>query len=321
MKDHQLKKLIEKYLDGTATPAERYLVESLLGSLEMDQDEHKDTRSEDEDQQMANRIIANVIHQPSPIEKPKIWGRIAMLAATILLISTAGLFYFKKLEQAAPQAPAQSFVKYSTGTNQLKRLLLPDSSTIYLNANSSVSVPVTFKNQRERLVYLDGEAFFEVARDVKHPFKIKVGDLRVQVLGTSFNVSAYKAVREVKVAVSTGKVMVNEQSKNLATLTPGQEIIYNKSTRSFRKVENVQSNHKAMWRDGVIALNEASFEELQNAIYNCYGLELSTKDQSILSQQYNFTVRSSRPASQTLAQLSKMMNRKFRKEGRSVILY
>ncbi|WP_343535675.1 FecR domain-containing protein [Pedobacter sp.] len=321
MKDYQLKKLIEKYLDGTATPAERYLVESLLGSLEMDQDEHKDTRSEDEEQQMANRIIANVIHQPSPSSKPKTWGRIAMLAATVLLISTAGLFYFKKLEQAGPQAPAQSFVKYSTGTNQLKRLLLPDSSTIYLNANSSVSVPVTFKNQRERLVYLDGEAFFEVTRDVKRPFKIRVGDLRVQVLGTSFNVSAYKAVREVKVAVSTGKVMVNEQSKNLATLTPGQEIIYNKNTRSFRKVDDLQSNHKATWRDGVIALNEASFEELQNAIYNCYGLELSTKDQNILSQQYNFTVRSSRPASKTLAQLSKMMNRKFRKEGRSVILY
>ena len=220
-----------------------------------------------------------------------------------------------KVNQQFPQ----TYENYATGVNQLKRILLPDSTIVYLNANSSLEVPRLFNERTERKVRMTGEAFFEVTKDPKRPFKIEVEELQVKVLGTSFNVKAYRQLKNITVAVVKGKVNVNKDAKVLSTLIPNQELTFNRETHTY-EILNIQANEND-WRNGVIVLNKSSFKDLDIAFFNTYGIHLATKDEKLLSERYNLTIRSSRTEEQTLKQLCEILDKKYRKEDKTVIIY
>lgn len=109
------------------------------------------------------------------------------------------------------QASNQEDMKYNT----LKTLqggqfavVLPDGSKVWLNAASSLKYPVSFNN-RQRTVELTGEAYFDITPDKNKPFTVQVNNMEVQVLGTSFNVTAYPEEKSIKTTLITGAVNVN----------------------------------------------------------------------------------------------------------------
>ncbi len=317
MDNEQLNKLISKYLDGRATQSERYVVETLLDALEGNEEEPFQTDTGKKYDTLADTIVAKAIKRPSK-NAPSFWSYLVGAAALFLLIF-AGFFYFKAATNNNGKHTLLAFDRYETGIKELKRLQLPDGTIIFLNANSSIEVPRSFMSQNERTVKLTGEAFFEVKRDVNKPFKVYADHLNVKVLGTSFNVKAYQQLNEIKVAVATGKVLVSKQISSLAYLTPGQELIYNRSDKTFHAMHSEQGT--GQWRDGVTVLDKASFEELKNAFYNCYGIRLSSQNKQVLSERYNFTIRSSRTQAQALGQFCEIINKNYRKEGDLIIIY
>lgn len=119
---------------------------------------------------------------------------------------------------------------------------MEDGTVITLKPNSSIEYPETFAPD-ERKILLNGEAFFDVSKDKNRPFVISTSELRVKVLGTSFNVVAYEGAKEISVAVKTGKVSVAKSKRLVAPepdedeviLTPNQEVVYNTAEDLFSK--------------------------------------------------------------------------------------
>lgn len=325
MNDQKIKHLLNKYLSGEATRAEAFIVESWLESFQQDEIDSEAMGTAAQHSLLAEQIIAKTLGEGETApQKPhhtfSLWKKFTAIAALLAVISAIAILYFKQGLGEKKLLLAMNYDKFVTPIKEFKQLQLPDSTVVYLNANSTLEVQQDFTKQSERRVKLTGEAFFEVKKDSKHPFKIQVGELQVKVLGTSFNIKAHPTTNEIKVAVKTGKVNVSSKAAILAPLVANQALVFNKDKKTF-DVQADEENGKALWRDGIMVLDKASFAELSTTFYNVYGIRLKSDDSELLNESYNFTIRSSRTWQQTINQLGEMINKKYRKEGSSIVIF
>lgn len=166
-------------------------------------------------------------------------------AAIFLVFISIGFIAYQTLtrhDNLITKDVVNSYVKISNTSNKSKLVLMNDGSLAVLTPGSEMQFPSTFKG-KERNVYLQGEAFFEVHKDHDHPFLVHSQNMITRVLGTSFTVKAFKNDAEFKVTVNTGKVWVyDEKTKPTAekkdvviALTPNQRVTYKRSALQFKK--------------------------------------------------------------------------------------
>lgn len=321
MDKDKFKKLIERYQADQATPAERYIVERWYESLS-DGKAHGGDLADQVDQAAFQEQIVHAARMTD--DGPKVlWykRRWLQVAALFLCVFSAVLVIYLRSAQEEEvtqgQEPASQFVH--TGVRQVKHLVLPDSSVVYLNANSEIEIPADF-NQADRTVRLSGEAYFDIQADAARPFRVYADGLEVKVLGTAFNINAYGDLNNIQVAVNTGKVQVAEKDSVLALLEHDERLVYDKKTALVARF-TMASASRFSWKDGVTMLDKASFGELAQVIYNNYGVRLVSADDRVRMWRYNFTVRSSRTLEQTMEQLCEMIKKRYRKEGDRIIIY
>ena len=147
--------------------------------------------------------------------------------------------------------------------------ILSDGTKVWINSDSRLEFPARF-SQESREVKLYGEAYFEVARDESRPFFVQTDDVWVQVLGTSFNVTAYQDEKEVKIALLQGKVKLDVK-KNSCVLKPGEIATLNKRNgETIVRKGNVLA--MAEWRTGRFDFEDMALEELAVRLYRWYGV-------------------------------------------------
>lgn len=158
----------------------------------------------------------------------------------------------------------------STPVGKTIAFKLDDGSTVYLNSNSNISFYRDFDLEEERRVSLNGEAFFEVARDIERPFIVENNDNEIKVLGTSFNVNGYDTRSKFKLGLATGKVEVNIKEIGYSKiLTPGYEVTYDKTINKV--VQNTKDIHQiGLWRTGVYLFEDISILELTKDMEQLY---------------------------------------------------
>ncbi len=212
-------------------------------------------------------------------EKKRINGYLKYAAVLLLLISSIFVVYFQ-LNQKIPEQPAARLISKSNNAGRKSTIFLKDGTEVNLNSESKVSYHETFSDTA-RIIWLTGEAFFHVARDETKPFYVISQNLKVEALGTSFNVSGYPDTDIVKVSLSTGKVLVNmyapmnvETSSNEIELLPGQEISFQKSTNIFSPVSSYNNIEVEGWKDGVLYFKHAGLEEIIKKLERWYGVEV-----------------------------------------------
>lgn len=132
-------------------------------------------------------------------------------------------------------------------------LSLSDGTRVHLNAGTSIKFPVAFVNGKQREVFLKGEAFFEVARDEKHPFIVNTDDLDIEVLGTQFNVSAYGNSELEQVVLLEGSVKVKNEAQEVLILNPDQMA---SSNGKWLHKSSVTAADRISWKDGYLTLNK-----------------------------------------------------------------
>lgn len=319
MEDLYFKKLIKKYNNGTANRAERFVVDLWYEAFDRDGDAQLPGISGNEEKESTRLRILNRID----FQKPKLpWYRNtwARVAAVCILVSGVAVLFIPDHNRQPLVAKQMVPMIYSTGQKEIKRILLTDSSVIWLNANSSVSIAENF-GKNERKLFLKGEANFEVHRDTLRPFIVDAKKIKIRVLGTVFNVRAYEQLNEIKVSVSRGKVGVNDELKALALLTKGKGLVYNKLT-GHAEVEDVLATNTSTWIDGKVVLVKASFQELAQDMFNMYGLKLSTTDKEVGSFRYNITLHANQSQKTALKLLMTMLNKNYKQEGENgIIIY
>jgi ferric-dicitrate binding protein FerR (iron transport regulator) len=159
----------------------------------------------------------------------------------------------------------------STGYQQVQKVLLPDSSVVWLNSATRVSFPTDFATNRE--IRLSGEAFFDVAHDEAHPFVVRAGASSTKVLGTSFNISAYPEAGELRVSLKSGKVAIEYGDKTQRVLLPGELMIYDKESGSGQVLQEATGDMD-VWTAGRMVFYKTPLKEALAQIEARYGLHI-----------------------------------------------
>jgi transmembrane sensor len=211
-------------------------------------------------------------------------------AVAAILITVAGLtgYFMHKGHTPAPVAMLNSH----TAAGKLLKIVLPDSTIVYLNASSSLQYPETFTGD-SRTVILQGEAFFEVKPDGRHPFFVTTDKLQVQVLGTSFNIRSYADDEDVAVTVATGKVGVTvpELANTAASIVlPDNELTYTRHSRHL-EVTTVNGADSRAWEKGAFIFNYETLENITRRLSRWYDVKFVCTNHALLQKRFKLKVK------------------------------
>jgi len=234
MDEKEFKELIGRCLSGQATKEELSLVEKWL-----DQRKQKDPfgkLSVSEKEKVRLKIFKGLsarMVEAEPVKIERLGARaFYRVAAAVILLS---ILTYSILKFTAPSPMKEiAVIKYESAAETSKKVILSDSSIVWLKGNSSIFYPEEF-NGRERNVRLVGEALFEVAKNADSPFIIQCGGLTAKVLGTSFNIKSNET--DIEVLVLTGKVSLSSKgnSKGLIVL-PNEKAVYHPAANQIEKI-------------------------------------------------------------------------------------
>ncbi|UCS95467.1 FecR domain-containing protein [Echinicola marina] len=206
-----------------------------------------------------------------------IWWPVTKLAASLLLMALLSVVVYRQINNMDEPEVIEELVVYTkeTKSGQKLKLRLPDRTFVVLNANSSLSYTSEF-GKEIREVELKGEAFFEIASDEKRPFKVRTGDLVTTALGTAFN--AYSREEEIAVALSEGKVMVEQldldgEDKEVL-LAPGQMASYTPEIDAKIQIEQFEPLKVMAWKEGKIRFKSSRLREVVNDLEKWYCIDI-----------------------------------------------
>lgn len=164
--------------------------------------------------------------------------------------------------------------------------LLPDSTTVFLNAESRLRFPDRFVPGSERIVYLSGEAYFDVKRDPRSPFLVCLEHSAVKVTGTSFNVKAYPDDTNEATTLISGTVSMGiGTTEQWIVLKPGEQGYYD-ATRKTLLQQTVDVNYYTAWKDGVFAFYRQPLEEVMKTLGCWYLFDTHYQNEALKSILY-----------------------------------
>jgi ferric-dicitrate binding protein FerR (iron transport regulator) len=196
------------------------------------------------------------------------------------------------------------------------RIVLPDGSAVWLNAASSLTFPTAF-NGNSRVVELRGQGYFEIAPDAKRPFKVKVKDMEVQVLGTSFDIMAYTEETAINTTLVQGGVRV-VKGNNTQLLQPGQQAVIAAGSQQIT-VQEANVNQVIAWKNDRFIFNDTDLETILREVARWYDVQIVyTKKPG--NEKYNGGLSRHLPLSVVLQLLEDNGNNHFKTDGQKIIV-
>jgi transmembrane sensor len=271
--------LIARYLSGEAKENEKSVVADwlrkdesnaeLLGRLQKLLRPNQDIPDFNKSLESDWEHILQKRSKRTPRALPLMSPFVLKIAASILIFVSVGLSIWKLGFDSINAST------HFIAVDSVKHLVLPDSSSIWLNKNSSIIVSGDF-NEAKREVELHGEAYFEIARNVHKPFIVHSHAMETTVLGTAFNILE-KDDSITIITVSKGKVSV-ENSRNtfLSILLRGDVLHHNNSLNQFTKTQNDDLNFLS-WKTGVIRFESASLGEVCKYLSKYYNVHIAAE--------------------------------------------
>lgn len=200
------------------------------------------------------------------------------IAAIVIITALCSGYYFayryidKSLAMQTISVPA----------GQRINITLPDGTNVWLNAKTTIQYPISF-GQKERCVSLDGQAYFDVAKDSKHPFIVKTSKGQVCALGTKFDVLAYSDDSDFETMLMDGKVKVNLNSETAQSLIlePDNKSFIQNGELASTKV-NDQSPYQ--WKDGLICFRNQSFCDIMKSFEKTYDIKICVENKLICNR-------------------------------------
>ncbi len=229
------------------------------------------------------------------------WKKISMAAAAVLIVLSGFLLYWN------------TPVKYET-LAQTEMVTLPDHSVITLNNNSKLSYSRSF-NKKERVVNLEGEAFFDVAKNPEKPFLIHVEDVDVKVLGTSFNVRSTTALTEV--SVETGIVNVTK-GKQIYTLRANEKLVISKTNEPVM-VGKIENKLYQYYRTNVFVCDSTPLAELLNCLSDAYGVTIKVENPLLMRQPLNAKYSKTDSVQDILKTVAQTLSARLEKQGATYV--
>jgi len=244
-------------------------------------------------QEARTEDTSEAIIRPIGFFKP--WMRIA--AAAVILL---GIVFWQYPNFSGEKVIEQTIAQEKTTID------LPDGSKVWLNQNSSLQYKEWFG---KRIVQLEGEAFFEVAKRNGDAFEIFAGDSKTSVLGTAFNVRAYPDENKVEIAVEEGTVNFsaeNDAEEN-ALLTQGEYAVYTKTSQEVQKLVLAKLN-AAAWKKGALRFNNSQLADVVESLERYYDIDIKVSNNKIYNCIWNNTKTYKEPVLEDLLDLIEYTN-------------
>lgn len=239
-------------------------------------------------------------------------GKLVIEGNTEIAKTKNGQLHYRSLNNDNAQAVLYNTLSIPRGGRY--KIVLPDGTQVWLNAASSLKYPTAFIG-KERIVQLEGEAYFEVAKNAEQPFKVEVKDVRVTVLGTHFNINAYTDEACIKTTLLEGSVKINKgQAQKL--LYPGEQAVLGKS--SSIEVIKVNADEVLAWKNGYFNFHRSNLQEVMRQLSRWYDVDIKYEGK-VPDREFGGEISRNSKASEVL-KILELSDVHFRIEGKHIIV-
>lgn len=233
-------------------------------------------------QRLSSRLKNPLIISYARTDSSKWKYLFAAASIALLLVSAIHLIGNKPKE-------ALAYYETTAVPDSKTKIVLPDSSVVWLNANACLRYPREFTDQT-RKVEITGEAFFEIRKDEKKPFIVHTDAVNIKVLGTSFNVKAEINSDIIEITLLKGKIALfsrlNQSDIADQILTPGQCALFHKPENNL-KVSDIRAEKSISWVTGVFVFKENTLEEITNELQRAFHVKIHIEDKTMQKQTFN----------------------------------
>ena len=218
-----------------------------------------------------------------------------VLQIAAILLVTFGLGWgsrfisFESDQQTAEVTMQEIFVP----KGQVNQVFLADGTRIWINSETKLITPSVFATN-ERVVKLNGEAFFEVAKDKKRPFRVEVNGQQIEVLGTSFNVRAYDNSNKIETTLETGQIQLHTGSQ-ITLLKPGEQSLFIKSERQL-VITKVNPETFSSWKDGRYEFQNEDLLEVFKVVERWYDVEITADEMIFKGMHFSGVIKRNKDA-------------------------
>ena len=214
------------------------------------------------------------------------WLKLAAMWALPVVMVTSAIWFYAQANKKAKFYSEVVFMHKFTAYGERSKILLPDSSEVWLNGGSSLIYPSRFVSA-ERNVCLTGEAFFKVKKDSKRPFTVDVNKMKLKVLGTTFNVFSYPDNPQVMATLETGKLQINvDNQKKPYLLKPNDQLVMDTKTGEV-EMRHVNGKDYSVWRVPAMYFEETKLIYALQQIERAYNVKIHVQN----SRYNNQTIR------------------------------
>ncbi|MEM9858241.1 MAG: FecR domain-containing protein [Bacteroidota bacterium] len=282
------RELISKYLRGQCSESESQHIKAWLESEEGEKAFPRESKLAQIESEMWKNISGDMDNNETAIIP--LYKRVVRYAAAVIILCAVGfsVYYFSSSELLKSETRvAELYQTVKTQRGEKRTVTLPDGSTIRMNYETEVKVPKQLEGD-ERVVYLTGQAHFDVVRNPEKPFIVYTDDTKTRVLGTSFDINTKKA-DETEIIVTSGKVSFSEkgQPDNLITLTVNDRAVLKTDQRILKS--EIDAQKFTAWKENKLVFDGETLQEVIQVIEPWYDIKVMVKDPDKLQGIYKFS--------------------------------
>ncbi|WP_171037869.1 FecR family protein [Dyadobacter luticola] len=300
MTQDYIRQLAKKFLDGTATEEEKKQLHAWYDSQDANSDMTPDEIQPEvvkvpvgeSGETIRNRMLDNLKalqNRDEPVLKYHWVRRFTFWSSAAAAVVIAGFLFLKNTHKT--QSSALQLVQAPLGkTLDIK---LPDGSHIWLNAGSTLTYPKSFSGKTREVVLREGQAFFDIVHDKTKPFIVHAKALNITVLGTSFDVKAYRNDPDIKVTVKTGKVGVTLRDKPehpAVMLLPAEQAVVAPEQAVKIQVNEISKPAIAPWKDNRMVFEDELLPEIFHALERKYKQHIVVEKPDLLTEKISLTL-------------------------------
>ncbi|HCY42970.1 MAG TPA: hypothetical protein DHV48_16775 [Prolixibacteraceae bacterium] len=224
-----------------------------------------------------------------------------ILRIAAILIVTFGLGWASRFASFSPETAEVIMQEIFVPKGQVNQVFLADGTRIWINSETKLITPSVFSTN-ERVVKLNGEAFFEVAKDAKRPFRVEVHGQQIEVLGTSFNVRAYENSNVIETTLATGQIQLKIGGQT-TLLEPGEQSLFNKTEKQLA-ISKVNPETFSSWKDGRYEFHNEDLLEVFKVVERWYDVEITADEDYFRGMHFSGVIKRNKDANHFLELLN-----------------
>ncbi len=253
-------------------------------------------------------VVQEAVKPTFAIRKTNLWSRIATVAAVMALLVSVSLFATYLLSNATV-----NYATVETPKGEKSKVTLSDGTVVWLNSGSKLTYADNYRGSKFK-VKLEGEGYFEVAKQKNKKFIVQTDVYDIEVKGTKFNVMAYKDEKVITTTLLEGKIDLLHNNKRVE-IAPGEEVKYNVQTGTLSKSIAEDASAASIWTQNRFLYENITLRELASKLSRQYGVNIRIEAPQFAEKRLNLSLRNDETVNDVMKAIEIIMQVKVEQDG------